>query len=340
MQNYQYVLGIETSCDETAVAIYSASEGLKSHTLLSQIIHRAYGGVVPELASRDHIRNIMPLLTQSLSVAKLDLDQICGVGYCSGPGLKGALLVGATFGRSLGWALNIPTLGIHHMEAHLLAVRLEASYPEFPFLALLVSGGHTLLVSVQGFGSYQILGESLDDAVGEAFDKVAKLLGLGYPGGSALEKLASSGRPDRFKFPNPMHTKSGFDFSFSGLKTHTADLIRSLKHLDLQARADIACGFQSTCINSLITKTRLALAHTQCKHLVVAGGVASNRFLRAQFQTLPNVTVYFPRPNFCTDNAAMIAYLGYLRLSKGQRDTDLNIRVQVRWPLKELSFPN
>ncbi|WP_218814489.1 tRNA (adenosine(37)-N6)-threonylcarbamoyltransferase complex transferase subunit TsaD [Rickettsiella endosymbiont of Dermanyssus gallinae] len=332
------VLGVETSCDETGIAIYDAKKGLLAHTLYSQIeLHNQYGGVVPELASRDHILKILPLLQETLKEADLSLSEIEGIAYCAGPGLAGALLVGAVLGRSLGWALAIPTLGIHHMEAHLLAPMLEENPPEFPFLALLVSGGHTLLVSVHDLGHYEILGESVDDAVGEAFDKTAKLLGLNYPGGPAIAKLAEKGNPKRFRFPRPMLDRPGLNFSFSGLKTFVSSTINS-NAKDEQTKADIAQEFQAAVVETLVRKTQRALLQTGLTRLVVAGGVAANKSLREQLGAMAEknkITVHYPRPSFCTDNGAMIAYLGYRRLNLGQHD-DLAIKTMTRWPLDKL----
>lgn len=332
------VLGIETSCDETGIAIYDAKKGLLAHTLYSQIeLHNLYGGVVPELASRDHIIKILPLLQETLKEADLSLSEIEGIAYCAGPGLAGALLVGAALGRSLGWALAIPTLGVHHMEAHLLAPMLEENPPAFPFLALLVSGGHTLLVSVNDLGHYEILGESVDDAVGEAFDKTAKLLGLNYPGGPAIAKLAEKGSPKRFRFPRPMLDRPGLDFSFSGLKTFVSGTIHS-NATDEQTKADIAHEFQAAVVDTLIRKTQRALLQTGLKRLVVAGGVAANKSLREQLGAMAEknkIKIHYPRPSFCTDNGAMIAYLGYRRLNLGQHD-DLAIKTITRWPLDKL----
>lgn len=333
------VLGIETSCDETGIAIYDAKKGLLAEVVYSQTdIHSPYGGVVPELASRDHIRKIIPLITETLSKAGLKKQDIQGVAYTAGPGLIGALLVGATVGRTLGWAWKIPTVGVHHLEGHLLAPLLEAEAPSFPFLALLVSGGHTLLIAVKSLGQYHILGETVDDAVGEAFDKTAKLLGLGYPGGAALAKVAEKGSPNRFHFPQPMLNRPGLDFSFSGLKTYARQVIE--KHpVDEQTRADIAAAFQAAVVETLVKKCQRALEETGMERLVVAGGVGANRLLRSALQELvPSLgaQVYFPRIEFCTDNGAMIAYAGCQRLLRGQQD-DLAIRVYPRWSLAELS---
>jgi N6-L-threonylcarbamoyladenine synthase len=332
------VLGIETSCDETAAAVYDSERGLLAHAIYSQVrLHAAYGGVVPELASRDHVRKTIPLIREVLAKAGSTSTDIHGVAYTAGPGLIGALLVGASVGRSLAWAWGIPAVGIHHMEGHLLAPMLEAQAPEFPFIALLVSGGHTQLVQVGGVGRYDILGESLDDAAGEAFDKTAKLLGLGYPGGPALERLAAQGRADRFHFPRPMVNRAGLDFSFSGLKTFAANTL-SEAGADDQTRADIARAFLDAVVETLVIKCRRAVRQTGVKRLIAAGGVSANRRLRDELGRLEGqegVQVFYPRPEFCTDNGAMIAYAGWRRLAAGQRE-DFGIRVRARWPLGEL----
>jgi N6-L-threonylcarbamoyladenine synthase len=333
------VLGIETSCDETGIALYDGQKGLLAESLYSQIaLHNQYGGVVPELASRDHIRKILPLVQETLKKAHLSLSEIDGVAYCAGPGLAGALLVGAALGRSLAWALDIPAIGVHHMEAHLLAPMLEENAPEFPFLALLVSGGHTLLASVENLGRYEILGESVDDAAGEAFDKTAKLLGLNYPGGPAIAQLAEKGRAKKFRFPRPMLDRPGLDFSFSGLKTCVSTTFKTANK-DEQTKADIAYAFQTAVVDTLTLKTQRALIQTGLKRLIVAGGVAANKLLREQLAGMAkknDVTVYYPRHNFCTDNGAMIAYLGYQRLRSGQSD-NLTIKTITRWPLDTLN---
>ena len=331
-------LGIETSCDETGIAVYEPDRGLIAHVLHSQTdIHSPFGGVVPELASRDHIRKILPLVTSVLTAGGLELSDIEGVAYTKGPGLVGALLVGAMFGRSLAYALDVPAVGVHHLEGHLLAPFLEPKPPVFPFLALLVSGGHTELIKVQGIGRYELIGDTLDDAVGEAFDKTAKLLGLGYPGGAALAALAERGRSDRFQFPRPMVDRQGLDFSFSGLKTFALNTIQ--KHAnDEQTRADIARAFQDAVVDTLTIKCKRALQATGYSHLVVAGGVGANLALRASLAALcekRGVSLYFPRPEFCTDNGAMIAYVGCQRLMAGERD-DLSVDVRARWPLSDL----
>ncbi|MSR13986.1 MAG: tRNA (adenosine(37)-N6)-threonylcarbamoyltransferase complex transferase subunit TsaD [Gammaproteobacteria bacterium] len=331
------VLGIETSCDETGVALYSATEGLLAHRLYSQVaMHQVYGGVVPELASRDHVQKISPLIQATVAEAGVTLSQLGAVAYTAGPGLIGALLVGAAVGRSLAWALEIPAVEVHHMEAHLLAPLLEPNPPNFPFLALLVSGGHTLLVSVEGLGRYSILGESLDDAAGEAFDKTAKLLGLGYPGGPAVEKLAAFGDPQRFRFPRPMTNRPGLDFSFSGLKTYAANTVRNTA-LDEQAKADIARAFSDAVVETFVIKCRRALRATGLRTLVVAGGVSANRMLRDGLDRLGHesqIRVCYPQLQFCTDNGAMIAFAGCLRWRAGAR-APAGFTVRARWPLDE-----
>lgn len=329
------VLGIETSCDETGVAIYDSAKGLLAHALYSQVkLHAEYGGVVPELASRDHIKKTIPLIKTVMEQACLTAQDIQGVAYTAGPGLVGALLVGAMVGRSLAFAWNIPSIGVNHMEGHLLAPMLEADPPAFPFVALLVSGGHTQLIEVRGWGDYHMLGETLDDAVGEAFDKTAKLLGLAYPGGAALEVLAQKGNPDRFHFPRPMIDRPGLEFSFSGLKTFAVNAVGAQegKTLDEVTRADIARAFQDAIVDTLTLKCRRALHQTGLKKLVVAGGVGANQALRKKLIELlekEGGAVYFPRPEFCTDNGAMIAYAGCQRLLAGQQD-DLNVKVFPR----------
>lgn len=332
------VLGIETSCDETAIAIYDGTLGLLSHVLYSQIaLHAQYGGVVPELASRDHIRKTLPLIQQALNEAGCSADSIDAVAYTAGPGLAGALLVGAAIGRSLAFAWGKPALAVHHMEGHLLAPMLEANPPAFPFIALLVSGGHTQLVEVAGIGQYQLLGESVDDAAGEAFDKTAKLMGLDYPGGPLLAKLAQQGDATKYKFPRPMTDRPGLDFSFSGLKTAAANVIASEGN-GPQVQADIAASFQQAVVDTLVLKCRRALQQTGLKRLVVAGGVSANQSLREQLETLLKSLkghVYYPRKEFCTDNGAMIAYAGYQRLVVGQQQ-DLTIGVTPRWPMTQL----
>ncbi|MCF7968173.1 MAG: tRNA (adenosine(37)-N6)-threonylcarbamoyltransferase complex transferase subunit TsaD [Methylococcaceae bacterium] len=336
------VLGIETSCDETGVAIYQAGRGLLGHQLHSQIkTHAEYGGVVPELASRDHIRKLIPLIRQTCADAGIDKTQLNGIAYTRGPGLIGALLVGASVARSLALSLEIPAVGIHHMEGHLLAPLLEPDPPEFPFLALLVSGGHTQLVHVEGIGRYEILGESVDDAAGEAFDKTAKMLGLGYPGGPEIAKLADQGDAGRFNFPRPMTDRPGLDFSFSGLKTHTVVTLQATK-MTAQDRADIAAGFQKAVVDTMVIKTRRALQQTGLKRLVVAGGVSANRLMREQLEIMTHKEgchVFFPRLEFCGDNGAMIAYAGCQRLMAGQHEP-MEISARPRWPLTELTPPS
>ncbi len=332
------VLGIETSCDETGIAIYDGEKGLLSHVLYSQIaIHADYGGVVPELASRDHIRKTLPLIQQAMQEAGISADSIDGVAYTAGPGLSGALLVGASIGRSLAMAWGKPALAVHHMEGHLLAPMLEANPPQFPFIALLVSGGHTQLVRVDGIGQYQLLGESVDDAAGEAFDKTAKLMGLEYPGGPLLAKLATQGDAKKYKFPRPMTDRPGLDFSFSGLKTAASNVIAAEGNSP-QVQADIAASFQQAVVDTLVFKCQRALNETGLKRLVVAGGVSANTSLREQLQLLLSKMkgeVFYPRKEFCTDNGAMIAFAGYQRLNAGQQQ-DLSIGVTPRWPMTEL----
>lgn len=337
------VVGIETSCDETGVAIYDSEAGLLGHSLYSQAdMHKAFGGVVPELASRDHIRRLVPLLEQTLQQTGLRHEQIDGIAYTAGPGLVGALLVGSAFGRSLAWGWGVPAVAVHHLEGHLLAPMLEAQAPALPFLALLVSGGHTMLISVEAIGAYHILGETLDDAVGEAFDKTAKLLGLGYPGGPELERLAAGGDPARFRFPRPMTDRPGLDFSFSGLKTYTMNTLREAisgtAGDNQQLRADVACAFQQAAVETLLIKCRRALQQTGLTNLVVAGGVGANSYLRQRLQGLEqeqSIRVYYPRMEFCTDNGAMIAYAGCLRLQAGQQQARV-FNVRARWPINEL----
>lgn len=332
------VLGIETSCDETGIAIYDDEQGLLSHTLYSQVkLHADYGGVVPELASRDHVRKIIPLVRQALSDASMEIEQLDGIAYTKGPGLIGALLVGACVGRALAFSWDKPAIGVHHMEGHLLAPMLEDDAPEFPFLALLVSGGHSMLVAVEGIGRYEVLGESLDDAAGEAFDKTAKLMGLDYPGGPRLSKLAATGKAGCYRFPRPMTDRPGLDFSFSGLKTFAANTIASEPDDD-QTRANIACAFEEAVVDTLAIKCRRALKQTGYTRLVVAGGVSANTRLQlslADMMKKEGGKVYYPRGEFCTDNGAMIAYAGLQRLKAGQMD-DLAVKGQPRWPLDTL----
>jgi len=333
------VLGIETSCDETGIALYDTERGLLAHALHSQIaLHADYGGVVPELASRDHVRKVLPLVHEVLDQAGVVLQAIDGIAYTAGPGLVGALLVGAALGRSLAFSLGVPAVGVHHMEGHLLAPMLDDPAPDLPFVALLVSGGHTMLVEVRAIGDYRILGDTLDDAAGEAFDKTAKLLGLGYPGGPAVAGLAAGGDPGRFRFPRPMTDRPGLDFSFSGLKTFTLTTVRAQGD-DSRARADIARAFEDAVVDTLLIKCRRALKQTGLKTLVIAGGVGANQALRARLSGLErelDASVFYPRLEFCTDNGAMIAYAGACRLEAGQRQ-DLAVEVKPRWSLEELS---
>ena len=332
------VLGIETSCDETGIAIFDDQKGILSHQLYSQVkLHADYGGVVPELASRDHVRKTIPLIQAALQEAGLGKDDIDGIAYTAGPGLVGAILVGATIGRSLAMAWNKPAIAVHHMEGHLLAPMLEEKAPEFPFVALLVSGGHSMLVRVDGIGSYQLLGESIDDAAGEAFDKTAKLMGLDYPGGPLLSRLAEKGTTGRFHFPRPMTDRPGLDMSFSGLKTFAANTIAANSD-DEQIRADIARAFEDAVVDTLAIKCRRALKETGLKRLVVAGGVSANRHLRARLAELMESLkgeVFYPRTEYCTDNGAMIAYAGMQRLKAGVFEP-LAVKAVPRWLLDTL----
>ena len=332
------VLGIETSCDETGVAVFDPARGLLAHALYSQIrMHAEYGGVVPELASRDHVRKLLPLIRQTLQQGGLSTRDLGGVAYTAGPGLVGALLVGASCARALAWALDVPAIGVHHMEGHLLAPLLEPDPPQPPFVALLVSGGHSMLIEVAGIGRYRLLGDTLDDAAGEAFDKTAKLMDLGYPGGPALAKLAESGVPGRFRFSRPMTDRPGLDFSFSGLKTQVL-LAYQANAGDPAAKADVARGFEDAIVDTLAIKGRRARAATGSGRLVVAGGVGANRKLRAQLTAAgehEGFRVFFPRLEFCTDNGAMIALAGALRLQAGLHD-GLAIKVAPRWDLESL----
>ena len=337
MTNDYITLGIESSCDETGIGLYSQQQGLLAHRLFSQVeLHADYGGVVPELASRDHIQRAIPLIETVLDEANLSLDSIGGIAYTAGPGLSGALLVGASIARSLAWGLGVPSLAVHHMEGHLLAPLLDKNnQPEFPFVALLVSGGHTLLVDVKAIGEYKILGESLDDAVGEAFDKTAKILGLGYPGGPALAKLAEQGDESRFTFPRPMTDRPGLDFSFSGLKTFSRNTYES--HPD--EGANIAKAFEVAATKTLAIKCKRALEQTGYKNLVVAGGVSANKSLRLELDALADkhqYQVFYPGMEFCTDNGAMIALAGHIRLTQGQYTSGHDISIKPRWNLEEL----
>ena len=332
------VLGIETSCDDTGVAIYDTDRGLLAHCLASQVeLHALYGDVVPELAARDHVKLLQPLVRKTMEVAETSDDQIDGVAYTAGPGLSGALLVGASLGRALAWAWQVPAVGVHHMEGHLLAPMLEDAPPSFPFIALLVSGGHTLLVDVVDIGRYSLLGGTVDDAVGEAFDKTAKLLGLSYPGGPSIAKAAETGRLDRWKFPRPMTDRPGLDFSFSGLKTFTRNTVPQ-GDIDSQTVADIAAAFQDAAVDTLVIKCKRALHQTGRRRLIVAGGVGANQLLRTRLKEMTETEgkkVFYPRPEFCTDNGAMIAYAGTLRLQGGNRQ-DLDFSVRPRWSLADL----
>ena len=330
------VLGIESSCDETGIAIYDTKQGvLLADQLYSQVaLHAEYGGVVPELASRDHIRRAIPLIKDAFSEADLSLQDIDGIAYTRGPGLIGALMVGASIGRSLAWGLGVPSVGVHHMEGHLLAPMLqEDNKPEFPFIGLLVSGGHTMLVDVKAIGDYTILGESLDDAVGEAFDKTAKMLGLGYPGGPVLAALADEGEADAYTFPRPMIRQGGLDFSYSGLKTFALTTWQKSDKTE-QDKANIAHAFQEAVVDTLFIKSRRALDATGGKRLVIAGGVGANKRLREKLQEL-EAEIFFPEMKYCTDNGAMIAYAGAIRLQAGQKEEAV-IAPKPRWSLEEL----
>jgi N6-L-threonylcarbamoyladenine synthase len=333
------VLGIESSCDETGVAVYDTDKGLLAHALFSQIeLHAEYGGVVPELASRDHIRKTLPLLEEVLEKAGLEREDIDAVAYTAGPGLAGALLVGAAIGRSLAWALGKPALPINHMEGHLLSPLLEDRAPAFPFVSLLVSGGHTLLVDVKGVGEYELLGESIDDAVGEAFDKTAKLLGMDYPGGPYLAAKAEEGTAGRFDFPRPMTNRPGLDFSFSGLKTFAMNTWLDSEQSE-QDKADICLAFQTAVVETLAIKCKRALKQTGHKRLVVAGGVSANKALREKLDAMPGVDVFYPRMQFCSDNGAMIAFAGAIRQQAFSMQDTPTFSVRPRWPMNELSPP-
>ena len=329
-------LGIESSCDETGIGIYTSKDGLISHKLFSQVsLHAEYGGVVPELASRDHIQRTIPLIKEALNESGIKLNELTGIAYTAGPGLSGALLVGGSIAQSLAWGLGIPALGVHHMEGHLLAPLLEPERPEFPFVALLVSGGHTLLVDVPQIGEYKILGESLDDAVGEGFDKTAKILGLGYPGGPALENLAKKGVKGRFTFPRPMTDRPGLDFSFSGLKTFARNTFIDFP----KEKANIAKAFEVAATETLTIKCNRALKQTGYKTLVVAGGVSANLSLRESLNEMTkeiDASVYYPALDFCTDNGAMIALAGHYRFVAGQSNQNYEITIKPRWSLEEL----
>ncbi len=334
------ILGIETSCDETACAVYDGERGLLAHRLHSQVdLHARYGGVVPELASRDHVARIAPLIRETLDEAGVSFTELEGVAYTAGPGLIGALMVGASLAAGIASAHKLPLIPVHHMEGHLLAPMLESPSPAFPFVALLVSGGHTMLIAVRGVGQYELLGESLDDAVGEAFDKTAKMLGLPYPGGPHLARLAESGKPGIFKFPRPMTERPGLDFSFSGLKT--AVITRMPQNPDAQTKADLAHAFQEAATETLAIKCARALKQTGYQRLIVAGGVGANRRLRERLKALSEKTgfeLFFPRFEFCTDNAAMIALAGWERRLEGQLPTGA-LFTTPRWPLADLRPP-
>lgn len=337
------VLGIETSCDETGVAIYDSVKGLLGDALYSQVkMHAEYGGVVPELASRDHVRKLLPLIDEVFAEAELTKGDVDAVAYTSGPGLIGALMVGASTGRAMAMAWGLPAIGVHHMEGHLLAPMLEENPPEFPFVALLVSGGHTQLVRVDGIGEYELLGESLDDAAGEAFDKAAKMMGLDYPGGPLIAKHAQQGDRSRFTFPRPMIDRPGMDFSFSGLKTFTLNTANQHRDedgkLDHQTICDIAAAFEEAVVDTLAIKCRRALQHTGFKQLIIAGGVSANQRLRERLDVMvkkERAELFYARPEFCTDNGAMIAFAGCQRLVAGQQ-SDLTIVTRPRWPLDTL----
>jgi N6-L-threonylcarbamoyladenine synthase len=345
------VLGIETSCDETAVAVYDSEHGLMGHRIFSQTgIHAEFGGVVPELASRDHIRKILPLIDATLVDADLEPSALSAVAYTAGPGLIGALLVGATTAVGLAMAWGIPAIPVHHLEAHLLATLLEDNPPAFPFIALLVSGGHTMLVDVRGLGDYRILGQTLDDAAGEAFDKTAKMLGLPYPGGPELAALAEHGCGDRFDLPRPMMKKPGLDFSFSGLKTAVMLAVKGVEDANQMTdavRADLADAFQSAAVDTLVGKSLRAVKQTGCKRLIVAGGVGANRLLRARLAdalAAIGARVYYPRTEFCTDNGAMIAFAGFMRLKAGKTasvsnsggEAPFTVEARARWNILEI----
>ncbi|MBR9885896.1 MAG: tRNA (adenosine(37)-N6)-threonylcarbamoyltransferase complex transferase subunit TsaD [Oceanospirillales bacterium] len=337
------VLGIETSCDETGVALFDSERGLLGDALYSQVdMHAEYGGVVPELASRDHVRKLIPLIREVLAESGQTLSDIDAIAYTAGPGLIGALMVGASTGRALALSLGIPAIAVHHMEGHLLAPMLEETPPEFPFVALLVSGGHTQLVQVDGIGQYSLLGESLDDAAGEAFDKAAKMLGLDYPGGPLIAKLAMTGDRSRFTFPRPMTDRPGLDFSFSGLKTFTLNTVNAHRdeagEIDPQTLADIAAAFEEAVVDTLAIKCRRALQQTGYRQLVIAGGVSANARLREKLAVVvekERSKLFYARPKFCTDNGAMIAYAGCQRLLAGQQ-SDLTILARPRWPMDTL----
>lgn len=330
----QSILGIETSCDETGVAVYRPDAGIVAELVYTQADHAAYGGVVPELASRDHVRKLPGMIREVLDLAGIGASELDAIAYTAGPGLAGALLVGASTAVGMAASVGLPAIAVHHMEGHLLSPMLEDSAPDFPFVALLVSGGHTMLIEVAGVGQYRLMGETLDDAAGEAFDKTARLLGLGYPGGPEVARLAERGDRQRFDFPRPMTNRPGVDFSFSGLKTHTRQLI---KRCDPEDYADIAAGFEQAVVDTLVIKCRRALEQGRLDRLIMAGGVSANKHLRAALdQALPG-QVYYPRMSLCTDNGAMIAHAGWYRRAEGKKDGQISIR--PRWPLDELKVP-
>lgn len=330
------ILGIESSCDETGVAIYDSDSGLLAHALHSQIAtHSVHGGVVPELASRDHVNYLIPLVDEVLNQAQLNKQDLNGIAYTAGPGLIGALLVGSCFAKSLAYALDIPALAIHHLEAHLLAAKMETPALEFPFIALLVSGGHCQLIEVKALGEYQLLGDTLDDAVGEAFDKTAKLMGIPYPGGAVLAGLADQCESTPYRFPRPMTDRPGLDFSFSGLKTHALTTWNQSAKEE-RDRLEIAKAFQQAVIDTLIIKCKRAIQQSTCNRLVVAGGVGANKALRIALQEwIKSIDgqVYFPALEYCTDNGAMVAYAGCLRMLRGEKDLGAGVDVKARWPL-------
>lgn len=336
------VLGIESSCDETGVAVYDTEQGLLAHTLYTQVeLHANYGGVVPELASRDHIRKLAPLVLETLQEANIKRTDLDGIAYTAGPGLIGALLVGASVARSMAMALDIPAVGVHHMEGHLLAPMLEENKPEFPFICLLISGGHSMIIRVDGIGKYKLLGDTLDDAAGEAFDKTAKLLDLGYPGGPKVSNLALQGQTERYQFPRPMVDRPGLDMSFSGLKTYTLNTWHKAQQegdASEQTKADICRAFELAVADTLSIKCKRALEQEGLNRLVVSGGVSANREIRSKLDKLMEKRqgeVFYPRLEFCTDNGAMIAYAGAQRLQAGQT-SDLNFATTPRWSLEEL----
>ena len=330
------ILGIETSCDETAIAVYSKDKGLIAHEIYSQIeLHRLYGGVVPELASRDHIAKIIPLVKKTISTANIDLEDLSAIAYTAGPGLAGALMVGAGFACSLAMVLNIPLIPVHHLEAHINVVLLEDSQISFPFLALLVSGGHSQILLAKSFGEYELLGDTLDDAIGEAFDKSAKIMGLPYPGGREIAKLAETGDPTTITFPRPLIGRPGCDFSFSGLKTAVANKWQT-SDKSITTKSNIAASFQAAAVESCVDRVNNALKSTRCNRLVVAGGVAANTELRARLEKLASdnsCDISYPRLEFCTDNGAMVAFTGFMKYESGERPVDYNMNVFPRWNL-------